>query len=108
MAGGEIVTKPLTFEGGDLALNFATSGAGSVQVELQEADGTPIAGYALGDCPEIFGDHLRFIVRWSERGGDLRELAGRPVRLRFVLRDADLYSFQFVPYEPEPVYPELP
>jgi hypothetical protein len=108
MAGGEIVTKPLTFEGGNLALNFATSGAGSVQVELQEADGAPIEGLALGDCPEIFGDHLRFIVRWGERGGDLRELAGRPVRLRFVLRDADLYSFQIVQYEPEPVYPELP
>lgn len=107
MAGGEIVTKPMVFDGGNLALNFATSGAGSVQVELQEPDGTPIPGYALADCPEIYGDHLRFIVRWNDVGGDLRPLVGRPVRLRFVLRDADLYSMQFVPWEPEPDYPDL-
>jgi len=101
------VTKPLVFEGGNLALNFATSGAGSVQVEVQEADGTPVEGCALEDCPEIYGDHLRFVVRWKTRGGDLREFAGRPVRLRFVLRDADLYSYQFAPWEPEPEYPDV-
>ncbi len=106
-AGGEIITRPLVFDGGNLALNFATSGAGSVQVEVQDADGTPIAGYTLADCPEIYGDHLHFVVRWNDVGGDLRELAGRPVRLRFVLRDADLYSFQFVPWEPEPEYPDM-
>ena len=107
MAGGEIVTKPIIFDGGNLALNFATSGAGGVRVELQEADGTPVEGYTLDDCPEIYGDHLRFVVRWRTRGGDLRELARRPVRLRFVLRDADLYSYQFVPWEPEPEYPDV-
>ncbi len=106
-AGGEVVTKPLVFDGGNLALNFATSGAGSVQVEIQEADGAPIEGYTLADCPEIYGDDLRFVVRWNDVGGDVRELAGRPVRLRFVLRDADLYSYQFVPWEPEPEYPDM-
>ena len=107
MAGGEVVTKPIVFEGGNLALNLSTSGAGSVQVELQEADGTPIEGYTLADCPEIYGDDLRFVVRWQNAGGDVRDLAGRPIRLRFVLRDADLYSYQFVPYEPEPDYPDM-
>ena len=106
-ASGEVLTKPLTFDGGNLALNFATSGAGGVQVEVQEADGTPIEGYTLADCSEIYGDDLRFVVRWNDAGGDLRALAGRPVRLRFVLRDADLYSFQFVPWEPEPEYPDM-
>jgi len=28
--------------------------------------------------------------------------------LRFLIRDADLYSLQFVPYEPEPVQSDLP
>ncbi|MGD9497070.1 MAG: hypothetical protein AB7Y46_12305 [Armatimonadota bacterium] len=107
MAGGEMVTRPIIFEGGNLALNFETSAAGSVQVELQGAEGTPIEGYTLADCPQIYGDHLRFIVRWAKVGGDVRGLSGRPVRLRFVLRDADLYSFQFLPYEPEPAYPDV-
>jgi hypothetical protein len=107
MAGGEVVTKPLIFEGGNLSLNLATSGAGSLRVEIQEPDGTPIPGYTLADCPEIYGDHLRFVVRWATKGGDVRDLEGRPVRLRFVLRDADLYSYQFVRWEPEPEYPDM-
>ncbi len=107
LAGGEIVTKPLVFEGGNLTLNAETSGAGGIQVEIQEADGTPIAGYALADCPAICCDSLRYVVRWKQVGGDVRPLAGKPVRLRFVLRDADLYAFQFVPYAPEPARPDL-
>ena len=34
--------------------------------------------------------------------GDVRPLAGKPIRLHFVLKDADLYSFQFVPYATDP------
>ena len=54
------------------------------------------------DCPAIFGDRLAKVVRWKSRGGDVRSLAGQPIRLRFVLKDADLYAFQFVPYAPDP------
>jgi hypothetical protein len=107
MAGGLVTTRPLVFDGGALALNFETSGSGSVRVEIQDAAGKPIEGFALADCGEILGDRLRHIVRWKRRGGDLRSLAGKPVRLRFELRDADLYSFQFVPHEPEPVRPDV-
>lgn len=107
LSGGEFVTKPLVFEGGNLTLNLETSGAGGVQVELQGEDGSPIAGYALADCPAIFCDSLRRVVRWNKAGGDVRPLSGKPVRLRFVLRDADLYAFQFVPYEPDPEKPDL-
>jgi len=108
LAGGEVLTKPLLFEGGHLALNLETSGAGHVQVELQDATGQPLPGYTLAECPLIRGDTGRHIVRWKEKGGDVRPLAGRPIRLRFVLRDADLYAFQFVPYAPEPGRPEIP
>ncbi len=99
-AGGEFVTKPLLFEGGNLTINFETSGASGVRVEIQEADGTPIEGYTLDDSPEMFGDSIRYKVRWNH-GGDVRPLKGKPVRLRFVMRDADLYSFQFVPFQPD-------
>ncbi len=107
LAGGEVVTKPLTFEGGNLALNIETSGAGGVQVEIQDASGHPLEGYTLADCPSIFCDRVRHVARWQDRGGDLRALTGQPVRLRFALRDADLYAFQFVPYEPNPAPPDL-
>jgi hypothetical protein len=105
--GGEMVTKPLVFDGGNLTVNAATSGAGSIRVEVQDAAGQPLPGYTLADCPELFGDGLDMVVRWR-KGGDVRPLSGKTVRLRWVLQDADLYAFQFVPYRPDPVRPPLP
>lgn len=107
LSGGEIVTKPLVFDGGNLTLNAETSGAGGIRVEIQDAGGSPVEGYSLEECPEILCDSLRHTVRWESSGGDVRPLSGKPVRLRFVLRDADLYAFQFVPYEPEPTRPKV-
>ncbi len=94
--GGELVTRPLVFDGKRLSLNFSTSAAGDVRVELQQPDGKPIPGFSLDDCHEVFGDELDRTVTWTG-GSDVTKLAGQPVRLRFVLRDADLYSFQFTP-----------
>lgn len=94
LSGGEVVTKPLTFAGSQLAVNFATSAAGSIRVEIQDASGRPIGGFALDDCPDVFGDEIDRAVSW-ENGSDVSHLAGRSVRLRFVLKGADLYSFQF-------------
>jgi hypothetical protein len=48
-AGGELVTRPLTFGGDELAINYATSAAGSVRVELQDAEHRPLDGYGLAD-----------------------------------------------------------
>ena len=107
LSGGELVTRPLVFTGGNLTINAATSGAGSLRVEVRDAQGNPVDGYRLDDCPQIICDSLRHTVRWDGRGGDLRPLAGKPIRLRFELHDADLYAFQFVPYEPEPRRPDL-
>ncbi len=104
--GGGFTTKPLTFDGGNLTINAETSGAGSVRVEVQDVDGNPLDGYSLEECPPIFCDSLRHVVRWEYEGGDLRALAGTPIRLRFELSDADLYAFQFVPFEPEPERPD--
>lgn len=105
LTGGEFVTKPLRFDGGNLTLNVETSGAGSVQVEIQDLSGKAIEGYSLADCPPIFCDRLDKVVRWKKAGGDVRPLAGKTVRLRFVLKDADLYSLRFVPYAADPERP---
>lgn len=94
LRGGEFVTKPLRFEGRHLVINYSTSAAGSVRVELQDADGRPLDGFRLQDCPEIYGDAIAQTVHWSS-GPDLSSLIGEPIRLRFVLRDADLYSLRF-------------
>ena len=93
-AGGQLITKPLVFDGKQLVINFATSGAGSVRVEIQDAAGTPIPGFTLADSSEITGDQIEQVVTWKQ-GPTVSKLAGRPVRLRFVLKDGDVYSYRF-------------
>ena len=41
---------------------------------------------------EQFGDELERIVSWKS-GTDVSKLSNKPVRLRFVLKDAYLYLF---------------
>ncbi|MFC1526361.1 hypothetical protein ACFL6X_06080 [Candidatus Latescibacterota bacterium] len=94
LKGGELVTRPFTFEGGTLHLNVATSVAGTVQAEIQDVSGAPVEGYSLDDCDEIYGDYLDCEVTWAG-SGKVGDLAGQTVRLRFALSDADLYSMQF-------------
>ena len=94
MSGGALVTKPVVFDGTVLDLNLSESAAGSVQVELQGENGEPLPGFSLANCAPIYGDAVSRVVSW-EKGSDLSALAGKPIRIRFVLRDADLYAFQF-------------
>jgi hypothetical protein len=94
MSGGGLITKPVQFDGKKLTLNFATSAAGSVRVEIQNAQGEPVPGFTLDECPPIFGDCIERTVSWKT-GSDVGSLAGKPVRLRFALEDADLFAVQF-------------
>ncbi len=93
-AGGELVTKLLTFDGHRLTINFATSAAGSIRLEIQDASGQPLPGFTLADCPEIIGDQIDRVVSW-QAGADVGALQGVPIRLRFVLQDADLFAIKF-------------
>jgi hypothetical protein len=92
--GAELATKPCRFAGKELELNVATSAAGGIRVELQDPQGRPLAGYSLADCPELIGDQLDRTVAWKQ-GADLSPLAGKPVKLRFVMKDAELFSLRF-------------
>ena len=89
--GGELVTRPLLLEGDALRLNYATSAAGSLRVEVQDESGQALPGFGLEEMDPVFGDQLDAPVAWKA-GGDLSGLRGRPVRLRVVLQDADLFA----------------
>lgn len=93
-SGGELLTKPIIFAGKHLSINFATSAPGGIRIEIQGLDGKPLPGFALADCREQIGNEIERIVSWK-KGDDVSALAGQPVRLRFVMKDADLYAFQF-------------
>src|SRR5262249_13461073 len=93
-AGGEMTTKLLTFAGKELEINYSTSAAGSVKVEIQDEQGRRVPGFSLADAREIVGDQIERVVTWKQ-GSDVQQLAGKPVRLRFVMKDADLFSLRF-------------
>lgn len=83
--GGEFITKPFIFRGKELAANYSTSAAGIIQVELLNTEGKLIK-----KSEEIFGNEIEGIIL-----KDIGKFSGKPVRLRFILKDADLYSIRF-------------
>jgi hypothetical protein len=89
--GGTCLTQPLRFEGTELVLNYATSAAGVVSIEVQDADGK-----ALMQSNDMFGNELEGVVPWLG-GARIGDLAGKPVRLLLTLRDADVYALRFRP-----------
>ncbi|MBN1554988.1 MAG: hypothetical protein JXA11_09595 [Phycisphaerae bacterium] len=91
---GEFLTKPLTFTGETLVVNYSTSAAGGLRVELQDVGGEAIPGFRLDDCPVIVGDAIEHTVTWKDNPS-LAGRAGKPVRLRFVMNECDVYSLQF-------------
>jgi hypothetical protein len=93
-AGGEFRTRPLRFSGKELVINFATSAAGSIRVELEDASGAPIPGYTREQADEIIGDEIERVVTWKG-SADLSSLAGKPIQIRFIMKDADLYALCF-------------
>jgi hypothetical protein len=90
---GEMVTRPLRFAGTELVVNYATSAGGSLRVEVQDAAGAPVPGFALADCRNLVGDAIEQKVTWAKK--QIGALAGQTVRLRFVMQEADLYALQF-------------
>jgi len=93
--GGQVVTKPLTFSGNQLLLNFSTSAAGGIKIAISDEGGKMIPGYGFGENVESIGNEIDRPARWKQ-GVDISALAGRAVRLHFKMKDADLYAIQFV------------
>ncbi|TVR56108.1 MAG: hypothetical protein EA426_14080, partial [Spirochaetaceae bacterium] len=91
--GGEFVTEPIVFTGDALFLNLSTSAAGSVELEVLDADEKRIDGFGFDEFGVIFGDEIEMKIQPKDRR--FGELAGRPVRLRMKLRDADVFALRF-------------
>ena len=96
--GGTLTTKPLIFEGRELEINYRTGASGYIKVELLNEDGYVIPGLHADMCERIVGNEIRRVVKWRRDSNvdyALCHLAGKPVRIKFYLKDADLFSFKF-------------
>ena len=95
LSGGEFVTPPLEFEGGELELNVDCGAGGWLLVELQDAEGRALEGYTLKTCETVTANSVRTRVGWRGRGSHVAS-HGQAIRLRVAMRSAKLYSFRFV------------
>ena len=93
-SGGEMITKPFSFTGERLILNYATSAAGYICIEVQDENGTPIPGYSIEDSQTLIGNEIERAVSWQNTD-TVKALQDRIIRLRFLMKDADLYSLCF-------------
>ncbi len=94
-AGGEFTTPLLRFTGEQLLLNLNTSASGELRVEILDEQGQPIPNYTRNDCDLVHtANEISRVVKWKGESS-VKDLAGKPVRLHFVMRDLDLYAFQF-------------
>ncbi|HRU04904.1 MAG TPA: hypothetical protein P5137_03900 [Candidatus Brocadiia bacterium] len=90
-AGGTLTTVPMTFEGGRLEINALTLPGGEIVVTLLDPSGKPVAR-----SRPFAGDALRHETQWTSPL-DLAVLAGKPVSLRFSIKNAKLFAFAFRP-----------
>lgn len=65
---------------------------GGATLRLHEP--TPREIVLVHDCAETYGDAIERQIVWTS-GKELSSLAGKPVRLRFIMKDADLYAYRF-------------
>ena len=64
-AGGTVTTKPFTFSGKKLEINYSTSAAGEIRIEIQDPDGNPITGYTKEESQLLIGNEIERIVSWN-------------------------------------------
>lgn len=85
--GGNFTTKPLTFKGGRLYLNYSTSGAGHIKVKMLDDKGSLLTQTDL-----IYGDEIMGGIDFDD---SIAPFEGKPVQLLFELADADIYAMKF-------------
>ncbi|MDP7637968.1 MAG: hypothetical protein QF577_10530, partial [Phycisphaerae bacterium] len=88
---GTMTTKKFVFIGDTLEVNANVKG-GSILVEALDAKGKVIEGFSKTDCIAITTDSVRHVLRWNGQK-DCHLIQARPIRLRFHINKAKLYSF---------------
>jgi hypothetical protein len=94
---GTLTTRPLNFSGKYLFVNADTYKT-KLTAEILGDDGKLIEPFTRENCLPVKEDSIRARLRWKN-ADDLSQIASRPVRIRFYLKNASLYSFWISPDE---------
>ena len=90
---GVLTTRPVVFSGRYLFCNLRTnSPAGAMQIEILDEAGAVLPGFERKNSLPMSADTTLMLANWNGKKS-LLELIGRPVRFRFHLTDASLFSF---------------
>ena len=89
---GVLTTKSFEATGGKLLLNADVRG--DLRTEVLGENAEPLPGYAADDSYPIRSNEIQVKVRWKH-GRTVEKLRGKRIRLRFIMREGDLYSFRF-------------
>jgi len=85
------VVETIAFQpSGDRLVVNADASRGEARIEILDGTGEVIPGYGTEVCVPIRSDSVRHAVRWKNHD---RLPDGRPLALRFHLRDTSLYSY---------------
>jgi hypothetical protein len=89
--GGVVCTRAIRWPGGALVMN-ADARRGEIRVRVSDLLRKPLDGWNYDDCALFNGDSVSHQVTWQ--GRSLEALKGQVIRLEFLLKDADLYTFR--------------
>lgn len=93
---GFLITKKIIFNGNYLFVNADVEK--SLKVELLDSAGNVIKGYSKEECISFQGDSTKQIITWENKE-NVSSLAGKPVRIKFLIDDGHLYSFWVSPWD---------
>ncbi len=88
--GGTLLTRPMICAGSSLHIN-ATAPKGRIRAEVLDSESRPIQGFEMDSSVPFWGDSLDAPLRWKSNEAKLPKC--KPVRVRFHLANAELYSF---------------
>ncbi len=93
--GGMLTTRPVLFRGKRLFVNLDAPN-GELDAEVLDVDGKPIPPFTAANCNKVTGDSTLWQVTWKG-ASDLSAASGKPVRLRFHVKNGKLYAFWVSP-----------
>lgn len=96
---GTLLTEPVVFDGKYLFVNADVAGdKSSLYVELIDERGCPVEGFTKNDCNGLKRiDATKVQITWRNNYS-VSSVSNKPIRIKFYLRDGDLYSFWVSPW----------
>jgi len=93
---GTLLTRKIVFDGAYLFVN-ADASRGQISAEVIDENGKTIAGFSKDQCLPVTVNGTKLAIEWKNKKS-LKNISGKPIRIKFYLKNTDLYSFWISKY----------